>query len=130
MVVDRREMDLALAGEPPPRARVLDAIEVTFEAQPELVRLLRNEAVSRAPRSRRAGSEQHILLRLAFLTTAYRRPDDSSDAGVRPTDHDVPNHDVPNHDVSDSEILQEFAHTVSVTAGYDTYLRRDRDAAM
>ena len=74
VVVLRGDEHLALARQPPPRARVLDAVEVALEAQPERVGLL---GAGPRPRRRRGGSRPgasaSVELGLALLAAPHRR---------------------------------------------------------
>ena len=68
VIVFRRDVDLALAREPPPGPRVLDAVEIAFEAQAERIGLLRSDARTRADRPGRARRERRVELVLALLS--------------------------------------------------------------
>ena len=67
MVVFRRDEHLALAGQPPPRARVLDPVEVALEAQPERVGNLGPGPVPCSDRAGGAGRQEDVDRRLALL---------------------------------------------------------------
>ena len=65
---------LALAGEAPPRARVLDAVEVALEAQAVGVGLLGPGPVPRPDRPGGARRERGVELGLALLAPRATRP--------------------------------------------------------
>ncbi len=84
MVVLGRDEHLALAREAPPRARVLDPVEVTLEAQAVGVGLLGSGAVARAERTRRARREQHVERRLPLFAGQQSPADERRRTLVRP----------------------------------------------
>ena len=67
MVVLRRDEDLALAGQPPERGRVMDAVEVALEAGPVRVGLLGPGPAAGAHGPGRAGRQGTVLGLLAGL---------------------------------------------------------------
>ena len=70
MIVFRGDEHLALAREPAPRTRVLDAIEIALEAQAERIGLLGTGAVpapTGAGRARRERQVERVLTLLAAL---------------------------------------------------------------
>src|SRR5207253_505362 len=75
VIVFRRDVDLALAREPAPRPRVLDAVEVALKAQAERIGLLEPGADARADRPGRAGREAHIELVLTVFPSLHAAPD-------------------------------------------------------
>ena len=76
-------------AEPPPRARVLDAVEVTLEAEPVRVGLLGTEPVARADGPGGAGGELVGEPGLPLLAAEQPGADERVDALVRRTDDDV-----------------------------------------
>ena len=76
VIVFGRDEHLALAREPAPRTRVLDAVEIALEAQPVRIGLLGARAVARADRPRRAGREAsgRARARASLRAAAPRRP--------------------------------------------------------
>ncbi len=66
---------LALAREPPPRPRVLDAVEIAFEAESKRIRLLVARTGAGADGAGRTGRERGVDLGLALLAAPHRAPD-------------------------------------------------------
>ena len=114
VVVDRCDVHLALAREAAPRTRVLDAVEIALEAQPEFVGWLGSQPVAGATGARRAGREPRIEVGLALLPPPQRRTDDRVRICVR-----VPYDKVVDEKTVDGKVLDEFAHALSVTVGCD-----------
>jgi hypothetical protein len=88
---------LALAGQPSPRPRVLDPVEVALEAEPQRVGRLLAEPASRADRSGRARRQRRRQLRFTLLAAPHRRADERLRAGVRTPHQDLGGHRLGCH---------------------------------
>ena len=76
MIVFGGDVHLALAREPAPRARVLDAIEIALEAQPERIGLLGARSHAGADRTGRARRQREVERVLALLAANHAPPDE------------------------------------------------------
>ena len=86
VIVFGGDVHLALAREPAPRTRVLDAIEVALEAQPERIGLLGASTRARTDRTGRARGEREVELALALLAPLNAASDEPDRVGMRPLD--------------------------------------------
>ena len=84
MVVTGGDEHLALAGEPAPRAGVLDPVEVALEAQPVRIGRLLPRSVPGADRARGAGREGLGDFRLPLLPAPEAPTDVGPGAGMGP----------------------------------------------
>ena len=101
VIVFGGDIHLALPREPPPRTRVLDAIEIPLEAQPIGIRFLGAQARARAHWTRRAGREREIEGVLTLFAPQHTPTDERVRVGMR---------------VPDDQLVH-FLHAASVPGG-------------